>query len=550
MGTALMDKKDLTYAGLFVCVVIAYCIFLAPNGYEEWDTGFISGLAWRMVNGESIYADFIYTKPPVTPTLAALYLKILPQTGQFYFIRCINYTLFAIQTLLTVFAVNAVYPLKKAGINPWGLAIVGFAVSYLNISPYPWYTEDGLLFAAAALFAKTYPKKSGAGQLFLVALLALLSALSKQSFYPVPILFAIWILLENGRKPALIYAAWTVVLVGLFLYIIARITTLSNFFSMISGQTHLADLFMSGCYGYFEKNFLIYCIIAFIVVALSFIKRKDAPFIKVTTRIIYLQFIAGIVLLFAGEAPRGSMIVFTACACAVLYNFFHLKKTINQLLLPAMLMAIGWCASISWGYPYPVFCSTGLILAFLLLMQWDIPVIRKQYLTLVGFAVFAAGLAYNWTPYRQAPLPEVTSDMGTISPKLKYIKADKPTFDRFMELKGLVAKYGPNYIVTTNYPGAHYLFNTHNPLPADWMINSEYSFRLREMVAIASKSGAYIFLEKNYNPTFDKERLKYKNYSYFSQYIKDHGKPVEILPNFTVYNSRDLYDALPKAAAH
>lgn len=550
MEKVLADKKSLIYAALFVAVVVCYCIFLAPNGYEEWDTGFISGLAWRMVNGENIYADFIYTKPPVTPALAALYLKILPELGQFYFIRCINYCLFALQTLLTVFAANAVYPLRNAGINPWGLAIAGFAVSYLNVSPYPWYTEDGLLFAAAALFAKTFSKKNGSGQLSFVALFALLSALSKQSFYPVPILFGLWVVLENGRKPALIYIAWLGVLVGIFLFTITQITSLSNFFSMISGQTHLADLFMSGCYGYLEKNFLIYCAIAVVTALPLIVRQREASVSKIVISIIFLQFVAGIILLFSAEAPRGSMIVFTACACAVLYNFFHLKKDIKELLLPLMLMAIGWCASISWGYPYPIFCSTGLILAFLLLMKGDIPVIKKKYLTPFGFAVFAAGLAYNWIPYRQAPLPQVTSDMGTISPKLKYIKADKPTFDRFMELKGLVGKYGPNYIVTTNYPGAHYLFNTHNPLPADWMINSEYSFRLREMVAIAAESGAYIFLEKNYNPTFDKERLKYKNYSYFSQYIKDHGKPVEILPNFTVYNSRDLYDALPQAAAH
>lgn len=541
-----MLQKKLIYPFIFILTVAAYCIFLAGNGYEEWDSGFVTGLAWRIINGEVMYRDFIYTKPPLTPYYASFLISVLPDEGQFYFIRCINYITFAAQVLLTVFAINNIYNLKQYGLNLWAVALAGFVISLLNFSMYPWYTQDGLLFAAIALYLKSINKNSLL-ILFIIAFAAMLSAFSKQSFYPVPLIFLVWVFIDYGFKKAIVFSIMLLLPAALLMAWVLNVTTMHNFLDCVTGQTQLYDLYYTCVYGYLHKNTKLYLIILAVTLlaGVNYKNIKATSFAVLFKWFIVLQFVAAIVLLFAGNAQLGSIIAFNSCGCAVVYNFFILKKTFQYLYPSAALLAISWCVSVSWGYPYPVLFATALICIFIVLTYNFFPIPHKVRTALAVITIIAA-FAYNWYPYRNDGINELTYSMETISPKLKYIRTDKTTFDKFAELKSLVSQYGQPYIVTTNYSGSHYLFETRNPLIADWMINSEMSYKLNRMVTDAAKSNGHIFLEKKYNPSFDLKDISQKHFSYFSQYIYDNCTPIEKRTYFTVYDTKELREKLPE----
>ena len=543
-----MLQKKIVYPFVFFAILAFYCVYIAKNGFEEWDTGFIAGLAWRIINGEVMYRDFIYTKPPVTPYFASIFMYLLPQNGQFYYIRCINLILFAVQVSLTVFAVNNIFNLKKLNFNLWGIITVGFIISWLNFSPYPWYTQDGLLFASAALYFKSKYKSPGFLQLFVIALFAMLSALSKQSFYLIPLLFLAWMFIDFGFKKALWFGSQLAIIAGILLVIVLQMTTLTVFLADITGQAHFNDLYYTCIYGYLHKNVKLYMLL-FIISCLAGANYKsiqNTKFASIFKWFIIIQLLTTIVLLAIREAGLGSIIAFNGCVTALFYNYFILKKEFKYLFPIVALLVIAWSATVSWGYPYPLLYTTGIVVATIVLMEDVIKIIGSTKLTAIGVLLCVLGLSYNWMPYRDSNITQLTYDMGAISPKLKYIKTDKETFDQHNELKMLISKYHAPYIVTTNFSGTHYIFGNKNPLMADWMINSETSFRVEKMVADAAASNGYIFLEKEFN----RKGLDLKTFSYFSQYIKDNCIPLEKRTYFTVYDTKQLRKNVFKVTTH
>ena len=173
-------KKIDGYFLLFTFIVSFYCLVLAHIGFEFWDTGYIPSFSWRIVNGERVYEDFLYKGPPVTLYFHAFLMKILPEVGQFYWIRVTNYLLFALQVFFTVKAFDNFYGLEKFKINKWAIMSVGFVISLLNFPPYPWPTTDGLFFASIALYFSSKLNKIKTFDLILIAFFSVLSALTKQ----------------------------------------------------------------------------------------------------------------------------------------------------------------------------------------------------------------------------------------------------------------------------------------------------------------------------------------------------------------------------------
>lgn len=53
-------KIDRLYQLLFWIIVLAYAFFYAPYGSNDTDGGFITAYAWRVMQGDLPYQDFIY----------------------------------------------------------------------------------------------------------------------------------------------------------------------------------------------------------------------------------------------------------------------------------------------------------------------------------------------------------------------------------------------------------------------------------------------------------------------------------------------------------
>src|SRR5690606_11561673 len=116
------------------------------------------------------------------------------ETAQYFMVRAISYLMFGLQVWFAVAGVDRLYDLKSMSIQKWGLMTVCFMVSRHNFLPGPWFTTDGIFFAAASFYVMSgITHKVNLG-LVTAAVLCLASSLCKQSFYFIPIIFSVWAL--------------------------------------------------------------------------------------------------------------------------------------------------------------------------------------------------------------------------------------------------------------------------------------------------------------------------------------------------------------------
>ncbi|MEN9415215.1 MAG: hypothetical protein RLZ62_1519, partial [Bacteroidota bacterium] len=166
----------LFWRALFFALLPAYCVIYAPYGVNETDGGFLTGLAWQVLNGKLLYQDIIYVRPPLPVLLRALELKLLPETFSELGMRWIFYL------EVWLFAYMGARLLAK-GNRMWLIAVFGFIISAHNYSPKSWHTTDGIFFATLSAFLLLGEKRTlwqalGGGMAVFAAMLC------KQSFYP------------------------------------------------------------------------------------------------------------------------------------------------------------------------------------------------------------------------------------------------------------------------------------------------------------------------------------------------------------------------------
>ncbi|WP_428231683.1 hypothetical protein [Flavobacterium sp.] len=535
--------KLLSYRNLFFIILSFYCLILSQFGLENWDTGYIPSFSWRIINGQNVYQDFIYKGPPVTLYFHALFMKILPQEGQFFFIRIISYLLFSLQVYFIVSGFDAIYNLKKIGINKWGLIIICFIVSMHNFGPFPWPTTDGLLFASIAFWFMSKNTENTNLRLFFVALFSLLSALTKQSFYLIPVLFTIWVFIHYNLKKAILFVLCLALLFASFLYWITSITTMANFLEQITNQTKFSDLIKTGFIYYikcFRSKWVLLAVLLFPLLN-HYITTRKSPLLKLAYYLKWLTFsffTASLLYHFFDDQRYASVIFFNCCLVALLYHYIAKKETVAFFAPIIVSLAIAWSTSISLGYHFTILFSTGMIMSFVVLYYEDLKSIlnSKYYFLLIAISVCMVSFISNKTPYRESSITELTYRLDSVSPKLKYIKTDKDTFEHHLELKQLIRKYGSNFIVAPNTPMANYIFNTQSKLPADWIISTEVLNKEDVFIKLASDKKNYIFVERTY---IDGENLMGEvfTYSKITLFIVKNFNRIDQTKHFVVYNS-------------
>ncbi len=492
--------KFINYKLILFLIVSFYCLVLSQYGMETWDTGYISSFAWRIINGHHVYEDFIYKFPPVTIYLHAFFMKIVPETGQFFYFRIIAYLCYIAQVYFFVYGIYLIYEIKK--IDKWALIILCFLVSWYNFPPYAWPTTDGIFFSSIAFWIIARYKNINFFQLFLVGLCSLLAALSKQSFYSIPIILMIWIYLRYGLKSTFYYIVSISVLFGIFVLIICSITTWQNFKTQISGSLELKDLYVVGLHNYVFLPIKYFILFAIILISILFIFLKKSS-LKINYVFPYLKNIAiililiSIVLFLMNKIFIAPFIAFDATIIALLYVFLEKKKSISYLFPLVVVLSISWSVSISIGYATPLLFATGIILSFIVLMENEINIDKKYYLW-IGLPMCLIAFASNKNPYRENSIFEINYSLESISSKLKFIKTNKETFEKHKEIKNLIKKYGQNYIVAPAMPMTNYLFNTQSQLPGDWLLNNEINRENAKFIKLCSNKKNSIFVEKSF----------------------------------------------------
>ncbi len=530
------------YRYLFFAIVLFYALFLSQFGFENWDTGYITSFSWRIVNGLAPYEDFIYKGPPVTLYLHAFWLNILPENGQFYFVRLVNYVMFALQIFFTFGAFDRFFNFQKLKIDKWALMCLAFVVSLLNFPAFPWPTTDGVLFASAALYLASVFSRPTFVHLFFIAICCMLSALTKQSFYLVPVLFLFLIFVRNGLRQCIVFLTSLAILALAYYLFINQITSWERYIQYTTGETHLYSLLYVGIYEYLAF-FLRWYVTAPIIILtgiLTYLAKTSAPVARKLVSILALVImLAAIISAFCNEILVATKVAFVSVALLSADALIFRKRSLKFLSPAIVALGIAWCASISLGYSYPVFYASGIIAAFVVLGYNDLKhFVSPKIISVVALGVGLVAFSNSYRPYREKPLPELTQSMAEISPKLKYTKTHTKNFEKHLELKNLVKKYGNNFIVAPAIPMANYLFNEQSNLPADWIINTEVDRQYELFVNLAANEQNFIFLEKSYLTGEEMSLADKRETSEITWTIYTRFRKIDETKHFIIYNGR------------
>ncbi|TDD96196.1 hypothetical protein [Flavobacterium cellulosilyticum] len=537
------------YKFLFLFILLFYSIILSQYGFENWDSGFIQGFCWRVLQGEHPYTDFLYIRPPASVYFHSIFMKVLPVEGQYYFTRVIGYWLFALQVYLTVTGFDNIYNLKKINLNKWAIIIVCYIISIHNFFANPWYNVDGIFFASVAFYLMSRFKTLTFFNLFLISFFCVFSALTKQSFYFIPIIFFIWIALTKSRQQTLYFLCSLLIWIATYILFLRSITTLDNYLSQTSEHTRLSDLAQVGIEIYIRSFNNIYLLISSIVIA-SILFYFKTPDIKINSNTIcsFFKWLSITTFFFSLMAipfmdfRKISVIFFNATIYAFIYKTaFDFQKIKGNFPL-IVLICISWCVGLSLGYAFPILYATGLILSFYVLMREDLMIqtYKKTYsIVVIAICIYASLL--NIHQYREKNIFQLNYSLEEISPKLKYIKSAKETLEKYRELKILSKEY-PNYTVTPSIPLSHYLFDTKNSVPAEWLTNFEINYKTSEFFELIKNKTDYVFLEKSFikGEILDSSFEKKMSFSSLSIYLYFYSKPITETQHFIVYKSSDI----------
>ena len=512
----------------FGCLVLFYCCYYAPYGVNETDGGFLTGLAWQVLNGKVLYQDVIYVRPPLPVWLRCLELQVLPSEWAMLGERCFFYLTVAAYSLMGA-AVLAEGRLK------WWLALFGFVLSVHCYPPAAWHTTYGILFGVLAV----YLAKLGFGKSFLAnqaanvcawagTTVALLSGMSialamgcKQSFYPLPLLLVV------APYPTLRARLWAfggfLSIVIVFFTYIFNYNLFETFLAMTSGSTSGNQAWQHGIMDYFKIQPVLAIGSAVVLSLIFFLYQKGVyPLLSCLLWAAWLLSLAGAYVYAIHQRQDFTIpfaqtrLLFGVAVGYVLFlgwqqrvlgqkNFWAGAPAFFSLL---SLLLISWCAAVSWGYNLPILFATPWVFAAFAVSK---AIGEKTFLGRKGHLVAGIALAgllcvfrygYEFV-YRDGRRSDMTKEMGDIFPALKGICSDATSFALYRELKTLSNKYGPNVKTLPSFPQAAYLTGIVPVLPLDWVVEREMGGQRASVLLALSTQKPTLLIEKPFRSRLD-----------------------------------------------
>ncbi|MBP6812056.1 MAG: hypothetical protein KA138_11080 [Saprospiraceae bacterium] len=531
-------RSSVLWKLLFFAIVAGYCLYYAPFGVNETDGGFLTGLAWQVLNGKTLYYDIVYVRPPLSVWLRALEIQFLPEQFAVLGERWIFYGKVALYSWLGA-AVLA------KGERRWQLAVFGFVVSAHCYPPMAWHTVDGILFAVMAAFF-THSKQ---GLNLLIAGTCLFCALlCKQSFYPLLPIIGVFLFLEKEarwKRIGWFFGGFALSFVLFFNYL-RQNNLLDNFLKMTSGAASTAQAFQHGILDYFRITpaLALPSILFLLPVAWWFWKGRNPRIALVAWSLWLFALVASFAAITwlrqDHTAPIAqSRVMFWVAVICILPSVLRLKA-VGRISPSFLLLGISWCASVSWGYNFPMLFTTPWVLAGMevtrVLEDASKPIrFPKPYRFLLLLSLlFTFRIAHEFV-YRDGRRSEMDVHMGSIFPQLSGIYSDQETADLYLDLKKLATKYGPNFKTLPAFPQANYLTKTTPPFPLDWVVNRETNGDNTLIFKDLQEKKPVIFIQKYFrdkiesDPELEVTRLLFQR-----------DKVVEETPHFWVVTNHDL----------
>ena len=492
----------LILALLSVLIVTAIFGWLyAPYGVGDKDGGWILSFSWRLLRGQIPYKDFVYILPPGSILLHALPLYVVPSPYQVMFGRLMFFFSVALYSLLSAVVLYQLFDLKRWRLRPDILALLFFVFSVQSHQPMPWYTVDGVLFSVIGLYFLSC--RQAAWGAAVGALFLFLAAGCKQPFFfVVPFgLGYVWIM-RGWRDVGIAVGTLTgltLVVVGVAVGMGLHQEPLSQFAGQAGG---VMSLIQQGVVPYVKTTSLALgpAVLAWVVLerGLYWIKgrRLDPawfPYVALGT----IMVAATIYMLVRQTARPPAFhypsLFFLAVAVPLLYE---LKPGRRDLWTLAFMLSIAWCSSVSYGYTTPVTYGAPLIFGLLYYSHKYLrtrPAPLCYFLLCLSLAVQAAGYQF---PTDDAPRAELKHDLGTVFPKLKYVRSTERNLQRYAELKRLHETYGDHFTVLPGIPLANYLTDTTSPVSLDYLYALHTTPGIADLaIRDLDERRPYVFLE-------------------------------------------------------
>ena len=499
---------------LFFLLVLLYAVYYAPYGINETDGGFLTGLAWQVLQGKILYQDLVYIRPPLPVWLRALELQALPSSWAILGERWIFYLKVAAYSWL------AAAVLAK-GRDRWRLATFGFVVSAHCYPAAAWHSVDGIL--CAVLSAWCLFNKPGFWGSMLAGVTLFTALLCKQSFYPLAFfgLAAAWFLAQRGRAVVGLLTGFLLGTVLFFSYLYKN-GLIAGFLRMTNGAASSGQALQHGVLDYFHIQPGL-AGLSVVLLLVAWLWRDKYANVAYAAWMTWLAALIGSYAFaiwqrqdFTAPFAQARLLFWLACGFLVFQiiqrlNTKHQIPNTKHIVSALFLLAIAWCAAVSWGYNLPILLATPGVWAVLeinrrlyerMAAKFTGQRIRQvasrwgSALALVALlAVFRWGYEFV---YRDGRRSAMTEDLGCIFPALRGIRSDLETATRYGELKMLTNRYGPHCKTLPAFPQANFLTNTLPPLPLDWVASREMNADSTLVMNALKRAQPVLLIEKSY----------------------------------------------------
>lgn len=546
---------------IFFSVIAYYAALWARVGLNTDDGGFLPALAYRVLDGEVPYRDFIFVRPPLS-----VYLRTLP-------LLLGDHGLYADRLFtLAQFSVIALAggKIMKDGVRRlgrecpdalyWHLGTAGLILAIHNSPMFGWYTIDGVFFSVLALWALSANRPMTAGAL------ALCAALCKQNF--VLSLGVLLVLSSTGGGRRFARFVLSVLGSGLaFAGFLWLVDALKPFMQQVFATGTVRDVLDSGLkefvVGTMVDRQTMYAVLITIAVVgvLRFLRRGNAA--GTAPRAIgidlYTTLMSVTLILFGSRVLlkslrgdgyhhyiaifHGSRLLFLGAAAGLAWTVWRrwrrsdgsLRGLADQWGSFAGLFAIAWTSAISWGYAIPAFLSAPSLVPFVI-SRAPAGSMNKRVGLISILAAVAFGIALSH-PYgestrldRMVPVPERYHATA-------MLWSSRETVEKLEELARLDVEMGPRpYAVLPGFTPVPLLFHRRSPSLLDWELNAEIPPGLRSCVSDHLRQvGAAVIVEKDVVLQVSGTGKNGRWSSQPTQDVVEHWTRIRELDHFLVY---------------
>jgi hypothetical protein len=310
-----------------------------------------------------------------------------------------------------------------------------------------------------------------------------------------------------------LYLATCIALVFVFVLTLKHLGILIEF--LYQTHAHVKDAISAGLITYIRDGggYLGYCLV-FVVCArvvapllpdrlrfLSLMEKRLIVFLSLCFLQNMFYAARSIFILHSENAWIPQMNVGYSQAMFLIAAYYAIEELRENLYRGAsflVLLMIAWSASISWGYQTPLLFSAPLVFGGIKMARrfggLNLPSSKIASFALsFGIVTFAV---CNLFPYRDLDgRLHDHRDLGKLTPRLSGIIAGDRGYAKLSEFLNLQRKYGDHFVTLSAFTTSHFITDTINPAPADWLHNSEMASKADEIFSQLNSDDLYAIVD-------------------------------------------------------